>query len=95
MKLRPHITIITAIVLLATSFAWAGHHCKGHGSMMPSWRMNALDANQDKTLSFEEYSAHQTKKLRAGFDMIDSNNDGVVSEDEWKTFLYVHGVETK
>jgi Ca2+-binding EF-hand superfamily protein len=57
--------------------------------------MNEMDANQDKTLSFEEYRDSQTKQLRAGFDMIDSNKDGVISEEEWHTFLNVHGVKVE
>jgi Ca2+-binding EF-hand superfamily protein len=68
---------------------------QGHGSSMPSWNMNEMDANQDRTLSFEEYRDSQTKQLRAGFDMIDSNKDGSISEDEWNTFLNVHGVKVE
>lgn len=86
---------IAASLLLASSLALAGHHYHGHGSMMPSWNMNEMDANQDRTLSFEEYRDSQTQQLRAGFDIIDSNKDGVVSEDEWNTFLNVHGVEVE
>lgn len=85
--------IITAFLFLTSSWAWAGHHYKGHGSAMSSWNMNEMDANQDRTLSFEEYRDSQTKQLRAGFDMIDSNKDGVISEEEWHTFLKVHGVK--
>ena len=88
-------TIAAAVLFLASSFSWAGHHYKGHGGMMPSWDMNEMDTNQDRALSFEEYRGSQTKQLRAGFDMIDSNNEGVISEDEWNTFLNVHGVKTE
>jgi hypothetical protein len=87
--------IITVFLFLTSSLALAGHHYKGHGSAMPSWNMNEMDANQDKTLSFEEYRDSQTKQLRAGFDMIDSNKDGVISEEEWHTFLNVHGVKVE
>jgi hypothetical protein len=87
--------IITAFLFIISSWAWAGHHYKGHGSSMSSWNMNEMDANQDKTLSFEEYRDSQTKQLRAGFDMIDTNKDGVISEDEWNTFLNVHGVKVE
>ena len=87
--------IITAFLFLTSSLALAGHHYNGHGSMMRSWNMNEMDANQDRTLSFQEYRDSQNKQLRAGFDMIDSNKDGVISEDEWNTFLNVHGVKAE
>ncbi|MBC2735029.1 MAG: hypothetical protein HF981_11795 [Desulfobacteraceae bacterium] len=54
-----------------------------------------MDANQVRALSFEGYRDSQTKQLRAGFDMIDINKDGVISEDEWHTFLNVHGVKVE
>lgn len=88
-------SIFAGLLFLIAPHAWAGHHYKGHGGMMPSWNMSELDANQDKTLSFEEYRDSQTKQLRAGFDMIDSNSDGVISEDEWNTFLNLHGVKAE
>lgn len=87
--------IIAAFLFLPSSWAWAGHHYTGQGSSMPFWNMNEMDANQDRTLSFEEYRDSQTKQLRAGFDMIDSNKDGAISEDEWNTFLNVHGVKAE
>jgi len=91
-----HAVIITAAFLfLTSSLALAGHHYKGHGGTVPSWNMNEMDANQDRTLSFEEYRDSRTKQLRAGFDMIDSNNDGIISEDEWNTFLKMHGVKVE
>ena len=95
MSFNHYAITIAAILLLTSTPALAGNHYHGHGSMMPSWNMNEMDANQDKTLSFEEYRDGQTQQLRAGFDMIDSNNDGVISEDEWHAFLKVHGVKVE
>lgn len=95
MTIKHHLTIIVSVIFLLSSLAWAGHHYRGHGGMTPSWDMSVMDSNQDKALTFEEYSERQTKRLRAGFDMIDGNNDGVISEDEWKTFLQVHGVDVE
>ena len=95
MSFKVSAIIITAFLFLTSSLVLAGHHYNGHGSAMPSWNMNEMDANQDRTLSFEEYRDSQTKQLRAGFDMIDSNKDGVISEEEWHTFLNVHGVKVE
>ena len=95
MKIKHALITTAAFLFLTSSLALAGHHYKGHGSAMPSWNMDEMDANQDRTLSFEEYRDSQTKQLRAGFDMIDSNKDGVISEEEWHTFLNVHGVKVE
>lgn len=95
MTLKGAFTIVASVLFLTSSFSWAGHHYTGHGGMMPSWNMNEMDTNQDRALSFEEYRDSQTKQLRAGFDMIDSDKDGVISEDEWNTFLSLHGVKAK
>lgn len=85
--------IVTSLALffgISLAVAGYGYHHKG---AMKSWDMNAVDTNQDKQLTFEEYSAGQIEHLRAGFDMIDTDKDGVISVDEWNALLKVHGVE--
>ena len=89
------------VILIASSAVLAGHHYNGHGSkgmghdcMWSSWDMNEMDANQDQSLTFEEYSNRFTEKLRMGFDMIDTDKDGTISAEEWNAFLTVHGVKT-
>ncbi len=83
------------IVAVAFSPVLAGHHYKGysHGCMGSSWNLDEMDANQDQTLTFEEYSSRFNQQLRMGFDMIDADKDGVISSDEWEAFLIVHGVK--
>lgn len=75
---------------ISLAFAGYGYHHKG---TMSSWDMSAVDTNKDRQLTFEEYSAKQMEHLRAGFDMIDTDKDGVISESEWNALLKVHGVE--
>ncbi len=88
------LTFITLII--AVPLAFAGHHYHGYGKHMDmSWNMSDKDSNSDGTISFEEFSASQMEMLRAGFDMIDTNKDGKINEDEWNTFLKVHGVSPK
>ena len=82
--------IVCSLFGISLAVAGYGYHHKG---AMKSWDMDAVDANQDKQLTFDEYSARQVEHLRTGFDMIDTNKDGVISEDEWKALLKVHGVE--
>ena len=90
-------TIKIAILLstiLTTSVAFAGYNTYGHGCTMSSWDMTEMDANADGSLSFEEFSAVQLKSLRGGYDLIDENNDGMISSDEWLNFLDIHGMKT-
>ena len=91
MRLTYIVTILFASILIA-SVSFAGHHYSGHGYGMSSWNMEDMDSNQDGTLSFDEYSEANRNQLRKGFDMIDANKDGVISENEWATLLEVHGV---
>ncbi|MGD9331406.1 MAG: hypothetical protein PVJ53_08840 [Desulfobacterales bacterium] len=101
MKIRLSLLISVAFILIITSLAIAGHHykghggCSGHGGMMSSWNMDTMDSNKNGSLTFDEYSRMQLDQLRAGFDMIDTNKDGVISAEEWKALLEVHGVTTQ
>ena len=92
-------TIVIAVLMMALTIApaLAGHHYNGmgHGCMMNTWDMNKLDANQDQSITFDEYSSNVNAKLKMGFDMVDADKDGVISADEWNTFLTVHGVQTE
>jgi Ca2+-binding EF-hand superfamily protein len=85
-------SLLSVVFFFGASLALAGYgyHHKG---MMSSWDMSTIDRNQDNQLTFEEYSAQQVENLRSGFEMIDTDKDGVVSEAEWNAFLKVHGVE--
>jgi hypothetical protein len=94
MSPKPFIISLLALAFFMSSVAIAGHYY-GHGGKMTEWNMGKLDANNDNTLTFEEYSENQRRQLRAGFDMIDTDKDGVISEAEWKAFLEVHGVKSE
>jgi hypothetical protein len=93
MKTFRLLTISIFVLFFGISLSVAGygyHHKEG---LMDSWDMSAADTNRDKQLTFEEYSAEQIEHLRTSFDMIDTDKDGVISEDEWNALLKVHGVE--
>jgi len=90
---RLFIFLLATIFVMTPVAAVAGHHYHGCGKSMSSWDMSEMDANKDNSLTFEEYSENHRQKLRAGFNMIDTDKDGVISEAEWKTFLEVHGVK--
>ena len=95
MNFKNLIITFFALSLVVTSLAVAGHHYYGHGFMMPTGNINELDTDQNGTLSFDEYLDSYRKQLRAGFDMIDSNNNGEIDAEEWRAFLEVHGIKAE
>ena len=95
MKLRRIITTTLVLSFVLASFAIAGHHYYGHGFTMSSWNLTDMDSDQDGALSFEEFGASHMDKLRAGFNMIDTDKDGMIGTDEWNAFLRVHGMDVQ
>ena len=77
--------------LVSTSIA--GHNYHGYGMKMNE--MSEIDSNNDGEITFDEFSAPTTEKLKSGFKMLDTNEDDVISKDEWDEFLRVHGFEKK
>ena len=83
-------TLAVAILIIGfVSWSFAGHYY--HGYNMKMSEMSEIDSNNDGEISFEEFSAPTTEKLKSGFSMLDANNDEVISKDEWDEFLNVHG----
>ena len=78
----PAIFLAFALFLGAVINAHAGHH----GYMVFSSDISDIDTNNDGVVSFEEYSALHSEKLRWGFNALDTDNDGFISASEWKTF---------
>ena len=90
------VSIIAAIGMFGISFA--GHHYHGyshghHGYGMGMSNMSDLDADQNGTITFDEFSASQMDRLKSAFKMLDTNKDDVIDKDEWNAFLKVHGIE--
>ena len=67
----------------------AGHYHHGYGMKMSA--MSDLDTNRDGSISFEEFNAPNTEKMKKAFKMLDTDSDNVISEAEWDDFLRVHG----
>ena len=57
--------------------------------------MSEIDSNNDGDITFDEFSAPTTEKLKGSFKMLDTNDDDVISQEEWDEFLRVHGFEKK
>ena len=86
----PALAIFSAIALLigAALTANADHH----GHSMFGANLSDMDSNGDGAVSYEEYSAYHSERLRWGFDVLDTDKDGSISQAEWETFLNMHGV---
>jgi hypothetical protein len=93
MTLRNIVIFTAALALIVPALGIASHHYHGYGCKMGSWNMSDLDTNNDAELTFEEFIGPQTKKWRAGYEMIDTNADGIVDQDEWKVFLEIHNID--
>ena len=57
--------------------------------------MSEIDLNDDNKITFDEFSAPTLENLKSGFKMLDTNNDEMISKEEWEEFLKVHGYEVK
>jgi hypothetical protein len=89
------IPVTIFFMITGLSIAFASHHYHGGGCMMSTKDMSAMDTNEDNELSFEEFSEPHLESLRTGFDMVDANKDGKISQIEWKNLLRVHGIKTE
>ena len=88
--------LIIAVVMLVTGLATnliAGHHYYGHGCGYGKQGVADMDANQDGSITFDEFSEPHMNKLRAKFKMLDMDNNELIDENEWKQFLKWHGME--
>ena len=95
MKLRNLLIMALFAMLLAPLTVTAGHHYHGGHCMGKDWDMSAIDADQDRTLSFDEYSQRSLDHLRKGFDRIDTNGDNLIDEAEWEAIREAHGIMSK
>ena len=87
----PSFCVILIVGLVSTGIA--GHNYHGYG--MKISEMSEIDRNNDGEITFDEFSAPTTEKLKSGFEMLDTNSDEVISKEEWDEFLRVHGFEKK
>ena len=89
--IMPSFYVILIVGLV--SAAIAGHNYHGYGMKMSE--TSEIDSNNDGEITFDEFSAPTTEKLKNGFEILDTNSDEVISKEEWVEFLRVHGFEKK
>lgn len=88
--------IATAAIVAAgfTTNLMAGHHYHGHGCGFGMQDLTGLDANQDGSITLDEFSEPHMDNLKRNFKMLDTNNNELIDEEEWKQFLKWHGIES-
>ena len=82
------ILVIMMVVGLAV-VSMAGHHYYGYNMQMSE--MSAIDSDGDGAITFDEFSAPTVDRLKSGFDMLDTDNNGKIDQKEWDEYLKVHG----
>lgn len=86
-----------AALILALSCSMPALAMPGAGEGMPpsvsdpAARFDQMDANHDKSLTWEELSAARPNLSRNAFDIIDTSHDGTINLEEWKAFSAGHG----
>ena len=90
-SIRIILTLALILGLGMVSGAMAGGNYHGHGMGMSE--MSDMDSNEDGAITFEEFKAPTVERLRGGFDMLDTDNDGEIDQKELDNYLRIHGYE--
>lgn len=53
-------------------------------------KFDAMDANKDAKVTWEEFKAAYPAMTRAAFDMIDADKNGYLTHEEWDAFVQSH-----
>jgi hypothetical protein len=81
--------VILSLGIISGPMAGGNYH--GHGMGMSE--MTDMDSNDDGAITFEEFKAPTIERLKSGFDMLDTDNDGEIDQTEWDNYLRIHGYE--
>ncbi len=85
---------LTLLIVGFTHVSLAGHH-QHHGcSEMHMSHLSELDTDNNGLLSLEEFTERPMEKYRGWFEMLDTNDDGSLSQEEWEAFRKEHGAES-
>ena len=86
------IILLMVSAMTIPTITLAGYQHGGYGCMGQNWNMTDLDTDGNGRLTFDEFTAPSMEKWQSGFDMIDTDGSKDISDEEWKAFLDVHGV---
>jgi hypothetical protein len=93
MKIFAYALLTLSMVLILPLIAAAGYHHGGYGCMGKIQSMDSLDTDGEPGLSFDEFTAPARENWESGFNMIDTDGDGTINNDEYDAFLGVHGMK--
>lgn len=67
----------------------------GQAQSMPDAadRYDAMDANKDSRVTWDEFEKVIPSMKKEAFDTIDANNDTALSREEWNGFRQTHGMK--
>jgi hypothetical protein len=68
----------------------AGHHYHGCNNTMMN-ELSTIDTNGDGAIDVDEFAEPHMKKFRVWFEMLDTDGNDFLSQDEWDKFRRVHG----
>ena len=95
MKILFFLTLALTVVIAGfAGISTAGHHYHGCSGMKLS-ELSEMDTDNDGIMSFEEFSAPHLQRYKDMFDILDSNQDGEIDQNEWTIFLENHGYGEK
>jgi hypothetical protein len=91
MKKLLAISFLNVVFLAALASApMAGHHYHGCSSMMMN-DMTEMDTDNSGFITLDEFSEPFMEKYRGWFKMLDTDDDGYLSQEEWDAFRNAHG----
>jgi Ca2+-binding EF-hand superfamily protein len=95
MKKLTLITIVSATFIFGiASLSMAGHHYNGCSGMKMS-DLSTMDTDNDGVINMDEFAEPHMEKYRGWFKVLDTNEDGFLSQEEWEEFRRVHGYSEK
>ncbi|MFI3272867.1 MAG: EF-hand domain-containing protein [Pseudomonadota bacterium] len=77
------LVLAATMVLCSASFA------------MADARFDAMDTDNNGTVSWEEFEAAMPQMRKPAFEAIDTDSDGAMTDAEWNAFLNRHGAGGK
>jgi hypothetical protein len=87
------LTFATLLLTLGiTAIAVAGHHYHGCSGLMKG-DVSSMDLNNDGMVEMDEFTEPHMEKYRRWFKMLDSNDDGDLSQDELDEFRKIHNFD--
>lgn len=76
----------TILIILFAGFGAASMHAQVASSLPKKLKFKKVDTNKDKMISVTEAKASGNKNIEESFKFIDTNNNGLISKDEFNSY---------